>query len=93
MAVQYDARGNGKHYFGYYWDRESKKKVSVGMFHTREEAEAAVAVAFHEKYPHAKERKTCNEPITRTRPKPKKDEAQEKKPINLKFGLWKTEDK
>jgi hypothetical protein len=45
MGVQFDARAKGKKFHGYYWDRLSKKKMSVGMFFTREEAETAVADA------------------------------------------------
>lgn len=45
MGVQFDSRAKGKKFHGYYWDRSEKKKVSVGMYMTREEAEEAVSTA------------------------------------------------
>lgn len=42
MGIAYDKRANENKYYAYYYDKEEKKKVAIGMFSTHEEAQNAI---------------------------------------------------
>jgi hypothetical protein len=98
MGIQYDDRAKKNKYVGYYWDRLLKRKVTVGCFETREDAQEAVKRAIElvnldrneanlvSDIPANTQRfRELNDRDYSNRPTVK----EEKKPVDLRFGRWK----
>jgi len=74
MGIQYDSRVKTKPYFAYYYAIETKKKIKIGWYETRDEAEDAVNdyMRAHPDLVREKPQKEFNRP-TFSRAKPKEE--------------------
>lgn len=99
VGIQYDDRAKKNKYVGYYWDKLLKRKITVGCFETREDAQDAVRRALilvnegRDETTRATEVSSKNERFQEMKTRdlanlPSRKE-EKKGPVDLKFGRWK----